>query len=342
MRAFTTRNNSERISGFTLIELLVVMAIIAVLISLLLPAVQSAREAARRTQCRDHMKNLALALHNYESAHRVLPFGYMCGAEHCTDASNCVPDPPCSQEGNPQDYHWSGWPMILPMVEGTNLYAEMNFNLDRLAPANTTATAKPLGVWSCPSQMSSVDRTREYAVDLSTTDPSGWTDYGVAAPTSYRLNMAGALTKSPTVVNDNDYTNGVFFRNSRVNLSEMTAADGTTYTIMLGEVSFDSCTATSIKGIIGCGHRDNGFSSTRRAFADWKLNHNNPTRYYDSDGDGTFDRETTNYYSSRHAGSVHFAFGDGSVRGISESIDGRIIQALATRAGRETIADGDF
>src|SRR5690348_18426173 len=97
--------------GFTLIELLVVIAIIAVLIALLLPAVQQAREAARRTQCRNNLKQIGLALHNYSSSHTVFPFGK---------------GP--SYSGVPVYARWSQHAMILPYLDQGPLYNTLNFN----------------------------------------------------------------------------------------------------------------------------------------------------------------------------------------------------------------------
>lgn len=324
--------------AFTLIELLVVMAIIAVLIALLLPAVQSAREAARRTQCKDHLKNLGLALHNYEDKHRTLPSGYFCGMQKCSSGGNCVPDDFCLIEGNPADFHFSGWTMILPELDANNIYATFNFSLHRLDPANSTATQLVTSVFICPSQMGA-QRTLEYEVDTSSgASPANWVQLGLNAPTSYRMNMAGALSESAQA--DSDFTNGVFYRNSKVSIGEIGGSDGTTYTMLASEVARDPCGPNPPRGLLGCGHRDNGYGATRRSFANQKLN---PTdKRYDSDGDGTLDAVTTNYWSANHGGTVHFLMADGRVIGLSESIDGRIVKSIATRNSREALSDTDL
>src|SRR5271170_5367631 len=115
------RNGSERVgmrkrAGFTLIELLVVIAIIAVLVSLLLPAVQAAREAARRTQCRNNIKQFVLALHNYHDINRMLPPGHLeTGMEN--------PKP-----GQPSGQHQIGWlAYLLPQLEQSALYKLIPF-----------------------------------------------------------------------------------------------------------------------------------------------------------------------------------------------------------------------
>ena len=123
--------NRRRSMGFTLIELLVVIAIIGVLIALLLPAVQQAREAARRSQCSNNLKQIGLALHNYEDAHKIFPPGYITINAAGTHA------------------------FILPYLEEEARHATFNFSTDINAsvahPSNRTAREQKLGVYSCPS-----------------------------------------------------------------------------------------------------------------------------------------------------------------------------------------------
>src|SRR5579872_3097234 len=130
---------SRKKSGFTLIELLVVIAIIAVLIALLLPAVQQAREAARRTQCRNNLKQIGLAFHNYHDAANAWPSGtqvtYIYGS---ANASTVV--------------GMRGWgTTLLPMLDQTNVYNLYNFNIPYYAPANQTATQTYIAAFKCPS-----------------------------------------------------------------------------------------------------------------------------------------------------------------------------------------------
>ena len=120
--------------GFTLIELLVVIAIIAVLIALLLPAVQQAREAARRTQCRNNMHQIGLALHNYHDTHNTFPIGSMFWS-------------PASAA-----HQGTSWlTMILPFVDEAALYNASNFDLYSSDAANTTVTRSVLYQYCCPS-----------------------------------------------------------------------------------------------------------------------------------------------------------------------------------------------
>src|ERR1700722_831199 len=118
--------------GFTLIELLVVIAIIGILIALLLPAIQAARESARRSQCSNNLKQIGIGMHNYHDTHRVLPFG--CGA----------PDAVTPQTGT-----WAA--LLLPFIEQQTVYALFNFKLAMNDPGNAAAVASLVDTYVCPS-----------------------------------------------------------------------------------------------------------------------------------------------------------------------------------------------
>jgi prepilin-type N-terminal cleavage/methylation domain-containing protein len=135
--------NRRGMRAFTLIELLVVIAIIAILIALLLPAVQQAREAARRTQCRNNLHQLGLALHNYHDTHRVFPplgIAIWVGSGGDNDCWS----------GN--GTYWSWVAMVLPFLDEAAIYNASNFNLPSYgAAANTTACSQQLKQVQCPS-----------------------------------------------------------------------------------------------------------------------------------------------------------------------------------------------
>ena len=137
----TARLNGNRRSyfrrGFTLIELLVVIAIIAILIALLLPAVQQAREAARRTQCKNNLMQLGIAMHNYEMAFEIMPSGTV----------NLTGPIRNLEEG----YHMSWLAQLLPAMEQASLFGMINFNESVYAAANTGARVAPIAIFQCPS-----------------------------------------------------------------------------------------------------------------------------------------------------------------------------------------------
>lgn len=199
---------SARRRGFTLIELLVVIAIIGVLIALLLPAVQAAREAARRASCISNMKQIGLALHNYVSSHNVFPPGRV--NSHITGQGNC----------------WGAYSQLLAQLEAQNIFNAFNFNLPpdtdpttTLAAANTTGFETFLNVLICPSDSSPTLITvanGQYATH----------NYPMCTGSGYSV----VKTPAPPL---SDLPNGVLYENSSTRLAEIT--DGTSLTVAVGE-----------------------------------------------------------------------------------------------------------
>ena len=136
---------SRRRPGFTLIELLVVIAIIAVLVALLLPAVQQAREAARRTQCKNNLKQIGLAIHNYESSNLVFP------PSSTSAFTRGVWNWPGAGPNDRTIHLHSFASLILPYLEGTNIYNGIDYNVSSLAPANRAMASQILPFYRCPS-----------------------------------------------------------------------------------------------------------------------------------------------------------------------------------------------
>ena len=151
-----SRRNDVRRAGFTLIELLVVIAIIAVLIALLLPAVQAAREAARRAQCLNNLKQIGLAVNNYESSVGALPMTMA-----LVGAGNTVA----------YDTGWSAQARILPFLEGNTLFNAANIGIFKEDPSNTTVIKLTVAAFICPSEIKPTPSTHDYGV-------SGVTNYG--------------------------------------------------------------------------------------------------------------------------------------------------------------------
>jgi prepilin-type N-terminal cleavage/methylation domain-containing protein/prepilin-type processing-associated H-X9-DG protein len=307
---YDPKSRLTRQRGFTLIELLVVIAVIAVLIALLLPAVQAAREAARRAQCVNNLRQIGLALANYEGVHRVLPPGYVSNF----DAS-----------GNDTGPGWAWAAMLLPMLEQAPLFAAVNFNLAVEHPANFTARTPILSVLLCPSDR--VDPTwPAMKRDLSGTPTQVICQ---VAPANY-VAMFG--TREPGVNGD-----GLFFRNSTVALRDIT--DGTSQTIAAGERSHKLGEATWTGSVTDAilfpppGDNDGiGRPRTENA-SGMVLGHAGERK-----GPGDPASDANQFYSLHAGGGVHFLFADGHVSFLKATMNYIDYLALATRAGGEVIS----
>ena len=188
--------------GFTLIELLVVIAIISVLIALLLPAVQQAREAARRTQCLNHLKQVGLALHNYHDVHGRFPPGWV------------------SSDSN--GFSWMA--RILPQLDQGNLFQKINFaEASHSNPANLTVIQTALKVFRCPTD----DGPDRYFQNSSITGRS----VADQAVSNYVGNSGTLCFPNNTTVHFP--TDGAFFRNSGISMRDI--VDGTSNTFLVGE-----------------------------------------------------------------------------------------------------------
>ena len=203
--------------GFTLIELLVVIAIIAVLIALLLPAVQQAREAARRTQCRNNLHQLALAMHNYHDTHSCFPTG-------------AVTHGPTSSSGQRTSF----FVMLLPFIDETALYNAWNFSGNVSGGAQATAGQAKLAQLLCPSDP-----------DDGSQHTTGW--WAGFKPTAY----AGSLGSVPGMWVAGQ--NGVLFWACKIRVRDI--RDGTSQTLMLGHVKQGATTSTNVGGGFDAGQR---------------------------------------------------------------------------------------
>ena len=216
--------NYLRRRAFTLVELLVVIAIIGILVGLLLPAVQAAREAARRMQCSNNLKQLGLAVHNYESSNRRFP-----AMETGTG----------TVAGGGQFYSMSGWYAILPYVEQTSLYNTLStLNVD---PAHYVAGSVVNGIsmnilstrlsfLECPSDTGSGDPS---TMSLTLT----MTSYGMCTGDNYAMSQLSGEAGNATLANQKQpiHNRGVFGRGNYPTIGSIT--DGTSNTVMLAERS---------------------------------------------------------------------------------------------------------
>lgn len=306
-----------RRSGFTLIELLVVIAIIAVLIGLLLPAVQQARESARRSQCRNNLKQIGLALHNYHETFSTLPMGY-CAALPYVDG------------GTDTDNGWGWSALILPQLDQAPLYNQLNFSQPI---KNSTAIQTQLPVYLCPT-----DQTPDGPLTISN---SLGTQITTAAVSSYAGVCGGdeSDTAAPTGL-------GPFYRNSFVRFADI--ADGMTHTILVVERA--TCKARGIwagavnNGLVTCGPKNPTSQTATEPAPCLVLVHmhlNNLT----NDPDGGLDDAM-----SMHVGGSFVLLADGSVHFVRDipmdlpsgdyTSDSLIFQAFGTRANNDNAPDG--
>jgi prepilin-type N-terminal cleavage/methylation domain-containing protein/prepilin-type processing-associated H-X9-DG protein len=340
--------------GFTLIELLVVIAIISVLIALLLPAVQSAREAARRAGCVNNLKQIGLALLNYEQALGVLPPGYV-------SSINPTVFDPCdldqeTQNGVDLGAGWAWGSLILPFLEQQPVYSSINFNLSVAYAQNDTCSLTSLAVHLCPSDSGpSVIPVFDDPPDPA--NPGSYSGTHIVDTVS-RGNYVGmwglgeicAQSGAADAPNNGGIGPlgmhaGIFYRNSATRIAAI--ADGTSNTTMIGErshnLSYVTWVARSISGWLGKTSLDEGgtdqFNPSPEecwtqilgpcGLEDGLRTINNPEAHVED-------------YWSRHPGGANFTFADGSVHFLKSSISPYSWRALATRAGGEVISADSY
>jgi prepilin-type N-terminal cleavage/methylation domain-containing protein len=332
--------------GFTLVELLVVIAIIAVLIALLLPAVQQAREAARRSQCINNLHNLVLALHNYESAHRVFPPGLVAPGLDCETpepmafpepyvvpirqpvAAGSPPPPPLVINSWNYNNLWGWHAMVLPQIDQGTIQLTFpptgKFVLDcaggGVSP-NMRFLASNIPTFACPS--ASLPNGRPVIQSqLSGQNVS-------AGYATYRGNL-GTLAWDNTNGQWLGGTNGMLYVNSAVGFRDVN--DGTTTTVMLGDSYYgfwgdaDSCCV----GVATPQDRAAaGEQVTGDAFTDGHWISSTAQNHRFS-------------FSSQHGDIIPFAMVDASTKSMSKNIDRNVFMALMTRNGGENISDQNF
>lgn len=330
----------RRPTAFTLVELLVVIAIIGILVALLLPAIQAAREAARRSQCKNNLRQLALAVHNFESSKKRLPPSVAIDLEAVDPAANNVA--------------WGVHGHILPYLEEQALAGMVDLN--KAWDTQMTINDLRIAVYSCPSD--------EKAPEVR--------DTGAGKPrlyaTTYGFNQGTWFVYDPATKRGGD---GVFYPNSFLRLAQI--EDGTSKTLLVAEVKAwtpytrnGGPAGTEIPANIdlakaqvasGAEFKDTGHTE----WPDGRVHHTGFTATlppntrvpYDRNGEmldadynswqegkGGIATTTPSYAiitsRSYHPGGVQVALVDGSCQSISDEIDILVWRAMATRAGGET------
>jgi prepilin-type N-terminal cleavage/methylation domain-containing protein/prepilin-type processing-associated H-X9-DG protein len=301
-------------SGFTLVELLVVIAIIGILVALLLPAVQSAREAARRTQCTNNLKQISLALLVYEQAQGLFPPGRM-GCD-CWDADVCKGNKDSQRPGT------SALAMILPQIEQQALYDQLGWQKGAVYPADCNDSTE--NGWNTGLAEYLKTRISSYRCPSDNSPPLS--ESGTAAVGSYALNHG---SRGPSFgidqVKVKHYNTGVFLYRGEISLAHL--RDGASNTMLAGEVVEGDKADSSNRWLIGSRHTD-----TLRT-TDNPLN-TPPTKGVTVD---LYNNKVNGAFGSRHSGGAHFSFGDGRVTFVSDNINLTLYRALSTRDQGEIV-----
>lgn len=295
----------RRQRGFTLIELLVVIAIIAVLIALLLPAVQQAREAARRTECKNKLKQIGLAMHSYHDALGRLPPG----AIHRNGAV----------------VNELGWPVfILPYIDQAPLYSSVNFSLDAIASYDNVLSNKLMPGYLCPSasQSKKFENGSTTLYTMHYYGNGGSKNFGAALP-AYRCVGNGSNNECTVAATAHGgYSQeGIFSRNSSFGFTDI--LDGTSNTIMVFEISNSRTIAGA--DMVGFRRWPRGSGSTAAAAYKNIFNAPNTTGYNGSDNFNDISM------GSNHAGGCHILMCDGSVQFVSNNVNLDTLKAAGTR-----------
>ncbi len=290
--------------AFTLVELLVVIAIIGILVALLLPAIQAAREAARRSQCGNNLKQIGVALQNYHDTFKILPPGGLSGGNRL------------------------GWTvLVLPFLEGTTLHDQVNFLANTgngYDAAASVIQTERVGSYLCPSAV----RAKHYENGSTTIFTTHY--YGIMGPKGVNPVTGNNYAWTSTTTQGGWATQGVLLRGNAVGFADV--LDGTSNTFLVGESSFSRNLANQDnvayrKWIRGC---DADACGVTKNISDGI----NVAVY----------TPTTNFndvsFGSEHPGGCLFVFCDAATSFVSQDVDLVVYKATASRDGRETERTG--
>jgi prepilin-type N-terminal cleavage/methylation domain-containing protein len=298
---------SQKVSaGFTLIELLVVIAIIAILVGLLLPAVQKVREASNLASCKNNLKQIGLAMHNYHDTQGTFPVGYF--------------DPtPWPQLDSGPGWGWGAY--LLPFLEQSNLYNQINFAVDVGDPSMATVRTTFLKSFFCPSD--------ELFTKFTLTD-GGSNSWDLAQGSYVACNGNDGVDDFTTPPHTGPFLRAV----KGYRIAEI--IDGLSNTFFVADRTSKLSYCTWVGGPTGALNPFLQSPGNFGAEVTLLMFHAGPTG---PNTTGVFDADST---SSPHRTGVPIVFGDGSVHFIGNSIDIPTWMALATRAGGEIVNENSF
>jgi prepilin-type N-terminal cleavage/methylation domain-containing protein len=310
MRSKSTEREPR--SGFTLVELLVVIAIIGVLVALLLPAVQAAREAARRAQCMNNFKQAGLALQNFHASQKKFPVGM-----NMWSGFGCASPP---QGPFTDTYGWGWGTFILPYMEQDAVYDRFDF---KAAGGYGTSDNLRAGAQFIPSYLCPSDAQGPELMDCCSTIPgpdlAGTNLAGVADSEDWSCDGTWPRPDPSRQINKRG-ANGILYQRSQTSAKDI--LDGTSNTLILGEV-------------IGVGPGTNqGYF-----WVTWDLQHtgNGINLPLNMDPKPSPWSVSENGFASYHPGGCNFVLASGTVRFLNESMDHAVLQGLSTRAGEEVV-----
>ena len=303
-------NTKNRRDGFTLVELLVVIAIIGILIGMLLPAVQMVREAARRTQCLNNIRQIGLGLLNYEGSMGEFPPGW-------------ITDNPAEPIGEP-GWGWSAF--ILPHMEAGNLEDQLNFNLSIEDHDHEDWIQTELPFYMCPSdpapEIVNLDTHIEHDHPGEPFVPHDEEEHEHGEFWVSRSNYSGVFGSNELhdLVEDGIPGNGTFYANHAMKLRDF--VDGQSNTIIVGERR-NAGGAVSWVGVV-----EHVEEPAARIVGSTDHAPNDEHAHFED-------------FSSYHPAGINTLLGDGSAHFVRESIDEVVFQALGTRSGREVVSIDD-
>jgi len=315
-------------AGFTLVELLVVIAIIGILVALLLPAIQSAREAARRSQCQNNLKQIGLASLNFH------------------DTTQHLPPPKVMEPGQVYSDQiiymnlGSTFVMLLPYLEEAALFEAYDLSKFVDDPINAKYTSTAIGVYTCPSMQ--MPRTVPFA---PCGEKLGSGSYMISAHSDKPTGVLDGAFENPA---STKLANGQYVARPYT-LSIHKILDGTSKTFLVGEINYglddlvwgDNCPDMADSPRWGDQTWAGGYWFYSWGHIDWKAYDKSGIRSYNAKSVVTDDSRIARVFRSDHPGGAQFVYVDGSVHFVPEEIDYPVLRALVTRAGGE-FAHGDF